>query len=94
MDGWLYLFVPTTGRLLELNGSAAHVWRRCDGSLTRQGLVDALVADHGGDVPEVAAVVGRALALFGDSGLLPEEEAGTQRTPGLGTSGRSPTAPP
>lgn len=70
VDGCAYVFVPTTERLLALNQTATLVWHRCDGSLSRDQLVAALVEQHGGSPGEVECVTMHALALLVRAGLL------------------------
>jgi len=67
------LLSPERG--LVLNASAARVVELCDGTSTREEIVDALAAAHAGDRATIARDVDDLLAMLRARALLDDAEA-------------------
>jgi hypothetical protein len=74
LQGELMLFDPATSRFFVLNRTMAYVWRRCDGTLAWDRLVEGLAEEFSG-VPREAAEqdLRRAVGELKELGLVFDE---------------------
>ena len=65
MDGEVLLYRPSTHKAIHLNGTAAVIWKLCDGTRTANDIADCLTAEFpnaNSDIPrEVQDVIDRLL---------------------------------
>ena len=79
MDEEILLYRPTTHKAIHLNGTAAAIWKLCDGTRTVKDLVDCLTAEFPDAKPRIAHEVQDAVdQLLRDGALIdrPTESAG------------------
>ena len=75
MDGEILLYRPSTHKAIHLNGTAAVIWRLCDGTRTVKDLVDCLVAEFPDAKPRIARDVQEAIDQLLREGALIEKPA-------------------
>jgi coenzyme PQQ biosynthesis protein PqqD len=79
MDEEVLLYRPTTHQAIHLNGTAAAIWKLCDGTRTVKDLVDCLAAEFPDAKSSIAHDVQEAIdQLLRDGALIeqPSESAG------------------
>ena len=75
MDEEILLYRPSTHKAIHLNGTAAVIWRLCDGTRTVTDLVDCLVAEFPDAKPRIAHDVQEAIDQLLREGALIEKPA-------------------
>lgn len=73
LDGRISLFAPSTDQILSLNETATAVWRLCDGTRTRGGIVDELATVYGLDAQHVDSEVRGLLETLRAAGALRDQ---------------------
>jgi hypothetical protein len=61
LDDEVVLYKPSSHEAIHLNGSAAVIWKLCDGTRTTQALINCLVDQYPAAESEIAAEVQQAI---------------------------------
>jgi hypothetical protein len=72
MDDEIVLYQPSTHKAIHLNGTAAVIWKLCDGTRTLQDLVECLVGEYPSAQSSISSEVQEAIALLLREGTLVE----------------------
>jgi Coenzyme PQQ synthesis protein D (PqqD) len=72
MDDEILLYRPSTHKAIHLNGTAAVIWKLCDGTRTTQDLAGCLSAEFPSAQPSIAAEVQETVNLLLRDGVLVE----------------------
>jgi hypothetical protein len=73
MDGEILLYRPSTHKALHLNGTAAVIWKLCDGTRTAKDIVDCLAAEFPDNQSRIAVEVQEAVDQLLRDGALVEQ---------------------
>lgn len=76
MDDEILLYRPSTHKAIHLNGTAAAIWKLCDGTRTAKDLVDCLIAEYPSAQSSVSHEVQEAIDLLLSDGALVEHSSG------------------
>ena len=75
MDEEVLLYRPSTHQAIHLNGTAAAIWKLCDGSRSAKDLVDCLSAEFPNAKSEIARQIQEAIDQLLRDGALIEQRA-------------------
>jgi hypothetical protein len=75
MDEEILLYHPSTHKAIHLNGTAAAIWKLCDGTRTVSDLIDCLTAEFPSAKPKIAPEVREAIGRLLRDGALIERPA-------------------
>ncbi len=70
LDGELVLCDPRNGHVYRLNGTAAHVWRLCDGRRSTTAIAERLTDSYDVSLATALDHVEQLTALLGESHLI------------------------
>ena len=77
MDEEILLYRPTTHKAIHLNGTAAIIWKLCDGTRTVKDLVECLSAEFPNAKPSITHEVQETIDQLLRDGALIEQSAET-----------------
>src|SRR4029453_7592449 len=77
MDEEILLYRPTTHHAIHLNGTAAAIWKLCDGTRTMKDVIDCLVVEYPDSESKISHEVRQTIDQLLREGALVEQSAGS-----------------
>lgn len=71
-DLWVLIPPAETGEVLVVNGTGYEIFRRCDGTRSKDEIVEMMAAEAAVDVEAVEADVAEFIARLAEAGVLAE----------------------